>query len=207
MAGVYQPRSRGAAMSDAIADARIALARLVQIAILRGAGAVVLIAALAVGLALASYSSGDPSLNNATGRATANWLGPLGATAADVLLQAFGIAAFAFLSPLAVWGARAMMGKGLSRAIWRAVAWPLGTVCVAAGLGLLPPIQSLPAGAGGWIGIAATNLSAHVGQVYGMHWLGTMLPLMLLMAGLPLAFVATGIRFSRVLRHMGTAER
>ena len=97
-----------------------------------------------------------------------------------------------------------MMGKGLSRAIWRAVAWPLGTVCVAAGLGLLPAIPSLPAGAGGWIGIAATNLSAHVGQVYGQHWIGTALPLLLLIVGLPLAFVATGMRFSRVLRHVGT---
>ena len=204
MAGVYQPRSRGAAMSDALAEARIALARLMQLAILRGAGALVLLAAIAVGLALVSYSSGDPSLNNATGRPVENWLGPLGATAADVLLQAFGIAAFAFIAPLAVWGARAMMGKGLSRAIWRAVAWPLGTVCVAAGLGLLPNIQSLPAGAGGWIGIAATHLSAHVGEVNGQHWIGTALPLLLLIAGLPLAFVATGLRFSRVLRHVGT---
>jgi len=204
MAGVYQPRSRGAAMTDALAEARAALARLTQLAILRGAGGLVLVAAIAVGLSLVSYSSGDPSLNNATGGAAQNWLGPLGATAADVLLQAFGIAAFAFIAPLAVWGARAMMGKGLSRAIWRAVAWPLGTVCVAAGLGLLPTIRSLPAGAGGWIGIAATHLSAHVGQVYGQNWIGTALPLMLLIAGLPLAFIATGLRFSRLLRHMGT---
>jgi S-DNA-T family DNA segregation ATPase FtsK/SpoIIIE len=175
--GVYRPRPRGAAMTDALAEARIALARLTQIAILRGAGALVLLAALAVALALATYSSGDPSLNNATGRPVDNWLGPLGATAADVLLQAFGIAAFAFLAPLAVWGGRAMMGKGLSRAVSRAVAWPLGTVLVAAGLGMLPPPQSLPAGAGGWIGIAASNLSKYAGQVYGQHWIGWALPL------------------------------
>src|ERR1700733_8084600 len=109
MAGVYQPRSRGAAMSDALAEARIALARLLQLAILRGAGLVVLLATLAVGVALAPYTASDPSLNNATGKAASNWLGPLGATAADVLLQAFGIAAFAFLAPLAVWGARALL--------------------------------------------------------------------------------------------------
>jgi S-DNA-T family DNA segregation ATPase FtsK/SpoIIIE len=202
--GVYRPRPRGAAMSDALADARIALARLTQVAILRGAGALVLIAALAVTVALVSYSSGDPSLNNATGRPVDNWLGPLGATAADVLLQAFGIAAFAFLAPLAVWGARAMMGRGLTHAVSRAVAWPLATVLVAAGLGLFPPPQSLPAGAGGWIGIAASNLSTHAGQVYGQHWIGWALPLLLLIAGLPLAFIATGLRFSRVLRHLGT---
>jgi len=204
MGGVYRPRPRGAAMTDALAEARIALARLTQIAILRGAGALVLLAALAVALALATYSSGDPSLNNATGRPVDNWLGPLGATAADVLLQAFGIAAFAFLAPLAVWGGRAMMGKGLTRAVSRAVAWPLGTVLVAAGLGMFSPPQSLPAGAGGWIGIAASNLSKYAGQVYGQHWIGWALPLLLLIAGLPLAFIATGLRFSRVVRHVGT---
>ncbi len=117
--GVYRPRPRGAAMSDALADARTAVARLAQIAIFRGAGALVLILSLAVALALVSYSSGDPSLNNATGRPVDNWLGPLGATAADVLLQAFGIAAFAFIAPLTVRGTRAMMGKGLKHAVWR----------------------------------------------------------------------------------------
>ncbi|HVU21536.1 MAG TPA: DNA translocase FtsK 4TM domain-containing protein, partial [Rhizomicrobium sp.] len=202
--GVYRPRPKGAAMSDALAEARIALARLTQIAILRGAGALVLILSLAVGVALATYSSGDPSLNNATGRPVDNWLGPLGATAADVLLQAFGIAAFAFIAPLAVWGTRAMMGRGMKHAVWRAIAWPLGTVFVAAGLGLLPKFQSLPAGAGGWFGIAATNLSNYAGQTYGQHWIGIALPLLLLLAGLPLAFIATGLRFSRVVRHVGT---
>ncbi len=204
MGGVYRPRPRGAAMSDALADARAAVARLTQIAILRGAGGLVLILSLAVGVALATYSSGDPSLNNATGRPVDNWLGPLGATAADVLLQAFGIAAFAFIAPLAVWGTRAMMGRGMKHAVWRAIAWPIGTVFVAAGLGLLPKFQTLPAGAGGWIGIAATNLSNYAGQSYGQHWIGIVLPLLLLIAGLPLAFIATGLRFSRVMGHVGT---
>ena len=205
MAGVYQPRSRGAAMTDALAEARIALARLTQLVIMRGAGLLVLLATVAVGLSLASYSPGDPSLNNATGRAASNWLGPLGATAADVLLQAFGIAAFAFLAPLAVWGARAVLGKGLSRAVWRAIAWPIGTVLVAAGLGWLPNPQALPAGMGGWIGIAAASLSEHAGQFYGQRWLGVALPLLLLIAGLPLAFIATGLRFSRIARGVGNS--
>jgi S-DNA-T family DNA segregation ATPase FtsK/SpoIIIE len=203
MAGVYQPRSRGAAMSDALAEARIALARLLQLAILRGAGLLVLLATLAVGVALATYTASDPSLNNATGKAVSNWLGPLGATAADVLLQAFGIAAFAFVAPLAVWGARAMAGKGLKHALWRAVAWPFGTVLIAAGLGWLPSPEKLPAGMGGWIGIAAASLSAHVGQVYGQSWIGIALPLLLLFVGLPLAFVATGLRFTGVARMIG----
>ena len=38
--GVYQPRSRGAAMADALADARRSLARLMRLVIMRGAGVV-----------------------------------------------------------------------------------------------------------------------------------------------------------------------
>ncbi len=204
--GVYRPRPKGAAMSDALSDARIALARLTQVAILawrRGAGDRCLrhwpwrwrSRPIPPATRLSTMRL---AVRSTTGS------GLLGATAADVLLQAFGIAAFAFLAPLAVWGARAMMGKGLTRAVSRAVAWPLGTVLVAAGLGMLTPPQSLPAGAGGWIGIAASNLSKYTGQVYGQHWIGWALPLLLLIAGLPLAFIATGLRFSRVVRHVGT---
>jgi len=193
--GVYHPRSRGGAMSDALADARRALARLTAMAALRGAGFLLLACAFAALVALATYSSDDASLNNANGREVANWLGPLGATAADLLLQSFGFAALAALAPLFAWGARALTGRTLKYAMWRALAWPLGTVTVAAGLGVLPAPNTLPAGAGGLIGIAAHGLSAHVGQVYGRPWIGIGLPLLLLLAGLPLAFLATGLRF------------
>src|SRR5689334_15000859 len=97
MGGVYHPRSRGAAMSDALADARRALAGLARVAVMRGAGGLLFLAALATLAALASYSAGDASLNNATGNATSNLLGPLGAIGADILLQAFGVAAIAAL--------------------------------------------------------------------------------------------------------------
>jgi DNA segregation ATPase FtsK/SpoIIIE, S-DNA-T family len=204
MGTVYQPRSRGAAMSDALAEARGAVARLMQLAVMRGAGVVIVLATLAVTVSLATYSSTDPSLNNATGKPVSNWLGPLGATAADMLLQTFGIAAIAFIAPLAVWGARALMGRGISHAIWRAMAWPIGTVLVAGGLGAFPRPESLPAGAGGWIGIWAASLSGTAAHAWHQSWLGTALPVLLLIAGLPLAFIATGLRFSRVVRHVGT---
>jgi S-DNA-T family DNA segregation ATPase FtsK/SpoIIIE len=82
----------------------------------------------------------------------------------------------------------------------RAFAWPLGTVLFAAGLGVFPAPLTLPAGTGGLIGIAAASLSAHVGQVYGAHWIASALPLFLLAAGFPLAFVATGLRARPILR-------
>ena len=187
-------------MSDALADARAALARLTRIAILRGAGLLLFAIACAVLLALISHHADDASLNNANGRAVSNLLGPLGAVAADLLLQTFGFAAVAFLAPPAFWGLRALAGKTLRHAMWRLVAWPLGTLTIAAGLGIFPAPASLPAGLGGMIGIAVSGLSSHAGQVYGHAWIGTVLPLFFLIAGLPLAFLATGIRFATLAR-------
>ncbi len=199
--GVYQPRTRKAAFADAMADARHTLSRLMSVAVLRGAGALLFVGTVAALVALATYNSADASLNNATGAEPSNLLGGFGAMAADLLLQTFGIAALAFLAPPAFWGVRALTGKHLSHAMWRAFAWPMGTLLTAAGLGVVAGPASLPTkGAGGLIGLAAAGLSAHVGQVYDAAWLDTALPLLLLVVGLPLAFLATGIhplRFAR----------
>ncbi len=198
--GVYHPRAKGGAMSDALADARRAMNKLLRMIALRGAGLMLVLAAAAGLVALLSYSADDASLNNATLRDTANWLGPLGAVAADMLLQVFGLAAIAALAPILVWGTRALRGKSLKYAMWRLVAWPLGTATLAAGLGLFPQPARLPAGAGGMIGIAASGLSAHAASVWHTPVIGWALPLMLLLAGLPLAFLATGLRFMPLYR-------
>jgi S-DNA-T family DNA segregation ATPase FtsK/SpoIIIE len=197
--GVYQPRSRRSAMADALAEARLAMARFFRDLSLRGGGLILFLATMAAIVALATYHHADPSLDNATGGAPNNLLGAFGAVAADLLLQTFGIAALAALAAPAVWGVRALMGKHLSHAISRAIAWPMGTVLAAAGLGVFPAPVALPAGAGGLIGIATYGLSSHAAQVYGMGWLANALPLLLLIVGLPLAFLATGLRFMPIL--------
>ena len=46
----------------------------------------------AVALSLATWSVDDPSLNNATSGAVANWLGRPGAMVADLLMQLIGLA-------------------------------------------------------------------------------------------------------------------
>src|SRR4051812_37253501 len=116
--GVYHPRARGGAMSDALADAKRAMNRLGRVGALRGAGMMLLAAATAALLALASYSSDDASLNNATLRDASNWLGVFGAVGADLLLQIFGLASLAFLAPLFVWGWRACRGRSIKYAMW-----------------------------------------------------------------------------------------
>src|ERR1700743_1104756 len=126
--GVYQPRSRKAAFQDAMSDAGQTLARALSIVALRGAGLLLFVGSVAALLALATYNAADASLNNATNAAPTNLLGGFGATAADLLLQTFGIASLAFLAPPALWGVRAMTGKHLSYALWRAFAWFLGTL-------------------------------------------------------------------------------
>src|SRR5690348_8644937 len=156
--GVYQPRSRRAAFADALADARYAVVRALKIALLRGAGALVFLASCAGLLALATFNAGDASLDTATAREASNWLGGFGGTAAELLLRTFGIAALIFLAAPAIWGARAMTGRSLSRPMWRAVAWPLATMFVAGGLGILPKLEALPAGTGGLFGLAVVGL-------------------------------------------------
>ena len=198
--GVYHPRAKGGVMSDALTDARHAMNRLMRVLALRGAGLALLLAATAALLALISYSADDASLNNANLRDASNWLGPLGAVAADELLQALGLASVLALAPLMVWGLRALRGKSLKYAMWRAVAWPLGALLTAAGLGLLPAPERLPAGFGGWIGIAATHLSANAASVWHADWVRWALPLGLSVLGLPLAFLATGLRFMPIAR-------
>jgi len=190
-------------MSDALAEARRALARLLKMAAMRGAGLLLLVAAGAALLALVSYSADDASLNNANGRAVANLMGPLGATAADLLLEAFGFAAVMVLMPLFTWGTQAMLGRGLKYAMWRAGAWPLGALMAAAGLGIVPAPASLPAGAGGFVGIAAAALAAHAATVWHKPWLGIALPLFLLAVALPLSFLATGLKFFPIVRFLG----
>src|SRR6185503_5058158 len=53
---------------------------------------------------------------------------------------------------------------------------------------------------GGLIGIGAESLSQHVADVFGLPWLAIMLPLLLLIAGAPLAFLATGLRIRPIWR-------
>ncbi len=191
---VYEPRSQRGQFTDAMADARRALGRALTLLIFRGAGLLLAVGSLAAIVAVFFYNSQDASLNNATGTDAHNLLGPFGATAADILLQSFGLAAIAALAPPAAWGVAALFGKHLRHAMWRAFAWPLGAVLVAAGFGIFPAIQSLPAQTGGLIGIGAVSLSHHVAETFHQTWLATALPLLLLLVGLPLAFLATGLR-------------
>jgi S-DNA-T family DNA segregation ATPase FtsK/SpoIIIE len=196
--GVYQPRRKGAWLSETLAEARRKTAELLRLALFRGAGLLVLAGAAAVLVALISYNPNDPSSDTATGREATNLLGPFGATAANILLQYFGFASLAFLVPPIVWGTRAMMGWPLRRAMLRLIAWPAATMLLASGLGILPRPESFATG--GNIGIAAVQMAANLGISWGQTWIGWALPLVLLIAGLGLAIVAADIKPRAIAR-------
>ena len=65
------------------------------------AGLVLIAATAGIALALCSWSVEDPSLNHAAPGPVRNLLGAPGAVAADLIMQLFGVAAIAFLAPVA----------------------------------------------------------------------------------------------------------
>jgi len=119
---------------------------------LAGTGLVVLAVTLA--LALATWSVQDPSLSHATNAPVHNVLGRGGATVADALMQMLGLAALALVLPIAIWGWRLASHRPLSRERLRLVLWVLAIPLSAACAATLPRSSAwpLPAGLGGVIG-------------------------------------------------------
>ncbi|MGH9484915.1 MAG: DNA translocase FtsK 4TM domain-containing protein, partial [Terriglobales bacterium] len=103
-------------------------------------GLLILVAAALLLLALVSYHPADPSWDTAARVARpANWVGPVGATLADVLFQLFGLASFLLVLGLGAL-ARNWFCAPRSRALHRShvIGLLLSMVAVAALLGELP---------------------------------------------------------------------
>ena len=115
-------------------------------------------------LAIATWSSSDPSFNNATGIAPTNWLGFPGAATADLLLQSLGLGAVFLILPFAAWGWRLTTHRDHDRPRRRALAWGLAVVSAALFFGLLPIPGAWPlsVGMGGLLGNTLANLSLSV---------------------------------------------
>ena len=205
--GVYQPRSRPGALADAVANIREAVTRTLHEAVRRTIGVALFAFMVLALLALASFDPSDPSLNAATGRAAANWLGVPGAYGADFLLQAFGLGALALVLPLGAWGWRMAAGGVVPKLLWRAIALVLGTVFVAAGLGAIPVIAQVPAGAGGVLGQIATVFTAKVATTFSLSWLAYIVPAIFIAFGVTLAWLSTGIRTEPALRVVAAVSR
>lgn len=142
---------------DRIPDAvRVCLAR-------RGAefaGSLIICLAIAVALALATWSAQDPSLNYASEGAVRNVLGAPGALFADIIMQLWGISTITLFAPAAYWGWLLLTHRRLDRVPTRIGLLLCGSVCAAAIASLLPVTDRwpMPTGLGGVIGDAALAL-------------------------------------------------
>src|SRR5258708_15364120 len=127
---------------------------------LGGVALIVLAAFLA--LALATWSVQDPSLNHATNSPVRNLLGARGAIVADLLMQLLGVAALAFILPVAIWGWRLLTHRPLRRERIRLLFWIAGVLLTAGCAAALPRSGAwpLPVGLGGVIGDWMLRLAA-----------------------------------------------
>ena len=133
-------------------------------------GGVLILVALALGLALASYHVLDPSLNTATAGPVRNLLGAPGAYLADLMIQSIGLAAWLTGAILAVWGWRLISHRGLGTPWLRIAMMPVTIVLSAIALAYLPVPSAWPvfAGLGGFTGTLALGAIGSVTAPWGM---------------------------------------
>ena len=123
-------------------------------------GLLLLGGSVSLALALASWSPMDPALDPSLVSGARNWLGPVGAHAADSLLKAFGLAAILFfLLPLG-WSARLLSHRPPGHAI-KTTARLIAAAFSLAGflsLALGGVVASLAFGPGGSLGAVLSDL-------------------------------------------------
>ncbi len=155
---------------------------------------VVALIGFALLVALATYNPADPSLDTATSHAASNLAGPVGATAADLLLQFFGAAGILPAIVLLGWAWRIGSHRPLSPAM-RLTALIVAMPIVAGLLGGLPDLPPWPvaAGAGGAIGrVLSASVAGAARAAFGPF--GAMVAALVAAAiGLMLLLLALGL--------------
>ena len=115
-------------------------------------GALLILAALALALALLGHHPNDPSFNHATVGPVANPLGYVGATIADLGLQMFGYAIWVPVLVLPVWGLRLILGAPFDLSWMRIVALPPAMLASAGWLATF----AVPAAWPYWVGLGGS---------------------------------------------------
>ena len=128
------------------------------------AGLLLLLLCGALALALATWSTRDPSINHATDSPVRNWLGPAGAVVADLIMQTTGVGAAPALLPLAAFGLGLIGRHSFDHVLWRLTLWICGIFCAATIAAMLPVTDRwpLPTGLGGVVGDALFSLARRV---------------------------------------------
>lgn len=117
-----------------------------------------------VWLSLVSWSYTDPSLTHATTSAAQNWMGPLGAILADLLLQTLGFSAVIALVAPVIWTLELMRDSRISAPRTKAGFYPLAILAVAGALSAFPDPAAWPLhhGLGGVLGDGLYNLTSRL---------------------------------------------
>jgi DNA segregation ATPase FtsK/SpoIIIE, S-DNA-T family len=160
-------RRRGLARFGFLPDAaREALRRRLR----ETAGAGLILVAVLLALALATWSVADPSLSHATNAPVRNVLGLGGAIVADLLTQLLGLSALMLVLPIGIWGWRLASHRRLNRERIRLGLWVLSIPLWAASAAALPRPSGwpLPAGLGGVIGDWTASILLAGGNLPGI---------------------------------------
>ena len=131
----------------------------VRLLVVRTAGTLLVGGSLALGVALATHDSTDPSFSTAAGGPPANWVGSAGAYASDLLLMLFGLPALLFLPVLAVAGLRMIRAAPSGRLGRSLLVTALGIVLAGTALAMVrgTAVSGLPAGWGGALGLGGAR--------------------------------------------------
>ena len=166
---------------------------------MRTIGAVLIGVSVALGIALATHNSVDPSFSTAAGGPPVNWLGSVGAYSSDLLLMLFGPAAALLLPLIAIAGLRLMRAEPAGRLGRSLLIGIIGVLLVGIALGMLrgSAVSGLPAGWGGAIGLAgargADNGIALIGNPAIEGPLHLTILALLALGGLALGWIALGL--------------
>src|SRR5882672_5344761 len=124
---------------------------------------------LLVLLALVTYRPGDPSLDTASDAVPHNFLGTAGATLADALLQAIGLAAYLIPLVLIGWAFRLLLQRPLRHFPRRIAQLLLALLFGAFACSVLQVELPLPSGGGGAVGWALMRLVSRAGfQIFDL---------------------------------------
>lgn len=181
-------------------DWRETLAASIQRFVRRTVGVALIGLSVALGVALITHSSVDPSFTTAAAGPPTNWLGPFGAYASDALLFLFGPAAALFLPLIALIGLRMVRGVDTGRMRRALLVAALGVALIGMALGLYAgsAVSGLPAGYGGALGLAgAYGVDAAVRLVGNPSIEGPLrlaLMAVLVLSGFVVGWFALGIR-------------
>lgn len=158
-------------------------------------GSGLVLAAIAGWLSLITWSSGDPSLTQASAAPARNLLGPLGATLSDLALQLLGFAAaFALLAPL-VWGAELILAHRVPRFRLKAGILPFAVLALAGACSAFPTITAWPLrhGFGGIVGDILYNFAVGVCAALGPSRPSAMAALILVCSGVAMFSCSLGL--------------